>query len=61
MRSLTRSPNLTSMGVQEGPALPLIVSQLNSIANVFGTVLLGSSAHLLHSEVRVVKKGPVLV
>ena len=35
----------TSIGVVAGPALPLKVSQLYSIAMVFGTVLLGRMAH----------------
>ena len=41
----TRSPCLTIIGVVAGAALPLIVSQLNSIAIVFGTVLFGKTAH----------------
>ena len=44
-RIRTRSPSLTSIGVVAGPALPLIVSQLNSIDSVLGIVLFGSSAH----------------
>ena len=35
------------------PTLPLIVSQLNSIASVFGTVLLGSMRPLLEDEAEV--------
>jgi hypothetical protein len=35
----------TMRGVVAGPAFPLIVSQLNSIAMVLGTVLLGRMAH----------------
>ena len=41
----TRSPRFTSSGVVAGPALPFIVSQLNSMAIVLGIVLLGRMAH----------------
>src|SRR5918995_1228594 len=42
MRTRTRSPSFTSIGVVAGPDLPLIVSQLNSIASEFGMVLFGT-------------------
>ena len=45
MRIRTRSPCFTSIGVVSGPALPLNVTQLNSIAMVLGTLLLGRMAH----------------
>ena len=45
IRMRTRSPSFTTIGVVAGPALPLIVSQLNSIASVFGMVLFGRMAH----------------
>ena len=41
----TRSPTLHNSGVVAGPAFPLKVSQLNSMANVFGMVLFGRIAH----------------
>ena len=45
MRSRTRSPSFTSIGVVAGAALPLNVSQLNSMDRVFGMVLFGSTAY----------------
>ncbi len=41
----TRSPCLTMSGVDAGPALPLNVSQLNSMFMLLGIVLLGSTAY----------------
>ncbi len=45
MRRRTRLPSRASKGVVIGAETPLNVSQLNSIAAVFGTVLLGKTAH----------------
>ena len=45
MRIRTRSPSLTISGVEAGPALPLMTSQLNSMFMVFGMVLFGSTAY----------------
>ena len=45
MRRRTRSPSRTSIGVVAGADLPFIVSQLNSMASVFGVGLFGSVAH----------------
>ena len=41
----TRSPRRTTSGVEAGPALPLNVSQLNSMFMLFGIELLGSTAY----------------
>ena len=44
MRMRTRLPCRATRGVVDGPETPLNVSQLNSMAAVFGTVLLGRIA-----------------